>query len=371
MSMARQAVGPFGQRRQDGIVVQKARASARPNLEDVAAQAGVSRATVSRVVNGQTTVAPELRERVQRAIDQLGYVPNQAARSLMSRRNDTIALLASESDVRVFGDPFFSGVVRGITQEANRAGLQLVMLMAQTEADLERAKRYLRSDSIDAVMMISEHSVDDPIPPLLERLGIPYVIGGRPLQAGLAAVYVDNDNVFGGALAAQHLASLGRSVIGTVAGPADMSAGIDRLTGFKKGLGRAFRADRVERADFTQAGGEAATERLLERVPDLDGLFAASDLTALGALAALRRAGRRVPDDVALVGFDDNDFAATTDPPLTTVRQSPLLQGRTMVRLYLAQHRPDLVVEPDDLVPDVVGVDHVVLPVHLVVRESA
>lgn len=365
------AMSPTAHPGQGRTVTQQARGVARPNLEDVAGRAGVSRATVSRVVNGHASVAAELRERVERAIDDLGYVPNQAARSLMSRRKDAIALLASESDVRVFGDPFFSGVVRGITQEANRAGLQLVLLMAQSPDDLERAKRYLRSDSIDAVMMISEHSVDDPIPPLLERLGIPYVIGGRPLQAGLTPAYVDNDNVTGGALAARHLASLGRSVIGTVGGPADMSAGIDRLIGFQEGLGGAFRADLVERADFTQAGGEAATARLLDRVPDLDGLFAASDLTALGALAALRRYGRRVPEDVALVGFDDNDFAATTSPPLTTVRQSPALQGRTMVRLYLARHRTDIVLPPDDLVPNVEGVDHVVLPVHLIVRESA
>jgi DNA-binding LacI/PurR family transcriptional regulator len=172
-------------------------------------------------------------------------------------------------------------------------------------------------------------------------------------------------------MAARHLLSIGRSVIGTVAAPKDMSAGIDRLDGFKKGLGRSFRASRVERGDFTQRSGELATERLLERVPDLDGLFAASDLMALGAMTALRKAGRRVPEDVAVVGFDDNEFALTADPPLTTIRQDPILQGREMVRLYLAQHRPDIEVAPDDGVPDVRGMDHLVLPVSLVVRDSA
>ena len=132
-----------------------------------------------------------------------------------------------------------------------------------------------------------------------------------------------------------------------------------------------FREDLVETGDFTQLGGEAATERLLERVPDLDGLFTASDLMALGALAALRRAGRRVPEDVALVGFDDNEFAMTADPPLTTIRQDPLIMGRAMVRLYLAQHRPDIEVAPEEGIPDVSGVDHVILPVSLVVRDSA
>jgi DNA-binding LacI/PurR family transcriptional regulator len=150
-----------------------------------------------------------------------------------------------------------------------------------------------------------------------------------------------------------------------------MSAGIDRLAGFKKGLGRSFRARRVETSDFTQRGAEVATERLLERVPDLDGLFAASDLMALGAISALRRAGRRVPEDVAVVGFDDNEFALSTEPPLTTVHQNPVLQGREMVRLYLALHRPDLESAPEDGVPDVRGIDHLVLPVSLVQRESA
>jgi DNA-binding LacI/PurR family transcriptional regulator len=112
-------------------------------------------------------------------------------------------------------------------------------------------------------------------------------------------------------------------------------------------------------------------QRLLELAPDLDALFVASDLMALGALSALRRAGRRVPDDVALVGFDDNEFATTADPPLTTIRQDPMTQGRAMVRLYLARHRPGISVEPVDGIPDLSGLDHVILPVSLVVRESA
>ena len=344
---------------------------ARPNLEDVAARAGVSRATASRVVNGLATVDPALRVRVEKAIAELDYVPNFAARSLMTRRTDAIALLASEPDVRVFSDPYFSGIVRGISQEANKAGLQLVLLMAQTEDDLERVKRFLKAAPVDGVLLISEHAVDDPLPGMLERSRIPIVIGGRPIQPGLVAPYIDSDNVLGAKLAARHLVSIGRTVIGTAAAPQDMSAGIDRLAGFKQGLGRSFRARRVECGDFTQRGGEAATTRLLERVPDLDGLFAASDLMALGAMAALRRAGRRVPEDVAVVGFDDNEFALTADPPLTTIRQDPVLQGREMVRLYLALHRPDIELASEDGVPDVTGLDHLILPVRLVVRESA
>lgn len=343
----------------------------RANLEDVAAEAGVSRATVSRVVNGLASVAPELRERVEKAVEELGYVPNRAARSLMTRRSDSIALVALEPDVRVFGDPFFSRIVRGVSAEANRSGLQIVLMMAQSHEDLERVKRYLRSAPVDGVLLISEHQSEASLSVMLEEMGTPVVIGGRPLQAGISPLYVDNDNVAGARVAAQRLASIGRRVIGTISGPQDMTAGIDRLTGFREGLGALFDEARVEHGDFTRPGGEAAAERLLARVPDLDGLFAASDLTALGAIAALRRAGRRVPEDVAVVGFDDNDLAAVSDPPLTTVHQDPVLQGRTMLRMYLARHRPDIEVEALEGDPDVMASDHVVLPVHLVVRESA
>jgi DNA-binding LacI/PurR family transcriptional regulator len=321
-------------------------------------------------VNGQATVAEQLRQRVQVAIDELGYVPNQAARALMTRRSDAVALVASEPDTRVFGDPFFSGIIRGVSMETNRAGLQLVLLMAQGSEDLQRVKRFLRASPLDGVLLISGHD-EDGLPEELASLGTPYVIGGRPSRSTAAQSYVDSENVGGARCAAEHLRGAGRTRIATVTGPLDMPAGVDRLAGFRQGLGAAFDPEMVEPADFTQRGGEAATERLLARVPDIDGLFAASDLMALGALAALRRAGRRVPQDVALVGFDDNEFALTADPPLTTVRQEPILMGRTMVRLYLSTFRPDLRFDSEDGVPDVSGVDHVILPVSLMVRDSA
>ena len=342
----------------------------RPNLEQVAASAGVSRATVSRVVNGWTSVDPELRERVERAIVQLGYTPNAAARTLVTRRSDTIALVASEPDVRVFGDPFFGGIVRGVSQECMRAGLQMLLLMAQSFEDLERIEKYLRTAVVDGVLLISEHAENDPLPASLLRSGIPFVIGGRPLGPDPGARYVDNDNAGGAQLAGERLVGQGRTVIGSVAGPQDMAAGIDRLSGFRTALGRRFRARHVEPTDFTQQGGEHATNRLLERVPDLDGLFVASDLMAIGALRALARAGRTVPDDVAVVGFDDIEAAAFTEPALTTVRQETTLQGRAMVRMLLAQYRPDLVPAAEPGLPSLRQDDHLVLPVRLIVRDS-
>jgi len=351
-------------------MAQPAHRQDRVNLERVAESAGVSRATVSRVVNGWASVTPDLRERVERAIKELDYTPNLAARALVTRRSDTVALVASEPDARVFGDPFFAGIVRGVGQECMRAGLQMTLLMAQSADDLDRIETFLRTAPVDGVLLISEHAQHDPLPDALRRAGVPFVIGGRPFHDEPSVAYVDNDNVVGGRLAGERLIGQGRTSIGTVAGPQDMTAGIDRLAGFRSALGRRFRVGRVESADFTQQGGEAATARLLDRAPELDGLFVASDLMALGALRALSRAGRRVPEDVAVVGFDDIAAAAQSDPPLTTIRQETLLQGRAMVRLLLAQHRTDLVPEPDQSLPDLTGASHLVLPVRLVVRQS-
>lgn len=344
-------------------------ARTRPTLDEVARRAGVSRATVSRVVNGSTTVAPHLRAVVDEAVAELGYVPNQAARTLMTSRTDTIALVASEPDDRVFGDPFFSGIVRGVSQELSATGLQLLLMMAQSHDDRARIERYLLSRHVDGVLLISEHR-DDALPAHLLRAGIPVVVGGRPLHDDIAVPYVDNDNAAGAHLAARHLLATGRTRVATITGPRDMSAGLDRLHGFRTGLGRRFRAARVETGDFTRQGGAAAAARLLDRAPDVDAVFAASDLMALGALTVLRRLGRRVPDDVALVGFDDIPDAALADPPLTTLRQHTVDQGRLMVRVLLAGVRPELLSGGPGL-PAGSGPDRVVLPVELVVRDSA
>jgi DNA-binding LacI/PurR family transcriptional regulator len=351
--------------------VDQAPGSGRPNLEQVAAVAGVSRATVSRVVNGQETVAPDLRDRVQRAVSELGYVPNRAARSLVTRRTDTVALVVSESEDRLFGDPFFSDIVRGASQELVEAGIQMALMLAHNAAALERIERYLRSSPIDGVLLISQHADRDPLPRALAAAGIPVVIGGRPLRPDDTIGYIDNDNVGGGRLAGRHLVERGRSVIGTVAGPKDMAAGMDRLRGFRSILGPRLSADRVEHGDFTTAGGERATARLLDRVPDLDGVFVASDLMAIGALKALRQHGRRVPEDVAVVGFDDIPMAAFAEPALTTVKQQAVLQGRLMARLLLVKARGEQALRPAGDLPRVEGLDHLVLPTVLVVRDSS
>ncbi len=343
--------------------------SLRPTLEQVADHAGVSRATVSRVVNGSPTVDPALAARVADSIRALDYVPNQAARSLMTGRAGMVALVVAESDTRVFGDPFFSGIVRGVTQELSRAGMQLILAMAHDGTETARIQQFLMGGHVDGVLFISEHSHAD-FASQVAASGVPLVVGGRPLSPSPGLRFVDNDNIGGARLAARHLMSLGRERIGSITGPTDMSAGIDRLEGFSAELGSLYDAGRVEAGEFTSESGAAAAAALLDRHPDLDGLFVASDLMALGAIQAIRRTGRRVPQDVAVVGFDDIPLAAVADPPLTTIRQHTVEQGRLMVRLLLT----DLDGEPLGAGPEAeVDADgrRVSLPVELVVRESA
>jgi len=341
----------------------------RPTLEAVAARAGVSRATVSRVVNGAVTVDPHLVEIVTRAVAELGYVPNHAARALVTARTDIVALVASEPDHRVFGDPFFSAIVRGVSHALTAADVRLMLLMTQTPRDLEHTERYLLSGHVDGALLVSQHGRDS-VPATLARAGLPFVTGGRPMRSDVAAPYVDNDNSGGARRAAEHLLALGRTRVGTVTGPSDMSAGVDRRRGFTEGLGARFDPRLAEPGDFTQDGGAAATRRLLERAPDLDALFVANDLMAFGALGALRQAGRQVPGDVAVIGFDDIDLAAAADPALTTVRQRTVEQGSTMAALLLSLlGRGEA---PPGVVPDAAtGAPSVVLPVELILRHSA
>jgi DNA-binding LacI/PurR family transcriptional regulator len=312
--------------------VDKGRAAT--TLEAVARDAGVSRATVSRVVNGSPKVSPEVRRTVERAIDRLGYVPNLAARQLVTRRSDSIGVVITEPTSQLFNDPFFPRLLRGISAELSARELQLVLLMPQNGADEERLERYLMSGHVDGVILVSLHA-NDPLPGDLHARGIPFVIGGRP-AGDVAASYVDVDNRDGARSAVRHLTALGRRRIATITGPTDMSVGIDRLEGYRDALAEAgLVADPSleANADFTYEGGLAAMRRLLESRPDLDAVFAASDHLAAGALGAIRSSGRSVPGDVALVGFDDSAIAEATDPPLTSVRQPIEDMGGELVRL--------------------------------------
>jgi DNA-binding LacI/PurR family transcriptional regulator len=310
----------------------------RPTLEEVAARAGVGRGTASRVINGSTHVSERSRLAVEAAIAELRYVPNAAARTLKTRRTDAIALVIAESEDRIFGEPFFAGVVRGISKAASSAGKQLVLLLSQAGSRSTQLERYLTPHHVDGVLLLSLHD-DDLLPEVVRARSLPMVVGGRGAESAGAA-WVDVDNERGGALAAELLVGTGCREIATITGPLDMAAGRDRFLGFRTALdaaGRPLVDDLVACGDFSHASGSRAMAELLRRRPGLDAVFCANDPMAAAAMQVIRAAGRRIPDDVSVVGFDDSPLALTTRPPLTTVRQPPEEMGRVMVELLLRQ----------------------------------
>lgn len=330
-------------------------------LDEVARVAGVSRATVSRVVNGSTKVSADVRRTVEKAIDRLGYVPNRAARSLVTRKSDSIAVVITEPTSRLFNDPFFPRLVRGISAALSVRDLQLVLLMPNDEVDEQRTVRYLTAGHVDGVILVSLHG-NDPLPDQLATRRIPSVVLGRPPR-GVDIDYVDADNRDGGRRATAHLVERGRRRIATITGPRDMVAGIDRLAGYRDALADAgipVDDGLIATGDFTQPGGEAAMARLMADSPDLDAVFCASDLMAVAAMGVLQAAGRRVPDDVAVVGYDDSPIATTTRPELTSVRQPIEEMGREMVHLLAGG------IEHNGRVPR-----HIVLATELIARASS
>ena len=204
-------------------------------LEEVAAAAGVSRATVSRVVNGLDRVSPETRQSVLRAVDRLGYTPNRVARSLATRRTDSVALVIPEPATKLFGDPFFPRLVVGIGEVLSAADKQLVLLAPQSKDDEDRLERYLLAAQVDGVLLVSLHG-NNPLPEHLSQRGVPLVVGGRPHGQGIS--YVDVDNVQGAMSAVRHLLASGRRQIATITGPLDMAGAADRLEGYRRALQR-------------------------------------------------------------------------------------------------------------------------------------
>ena len=333
-----------------------------PTLEEVARAAGVSRATASRVINGSPAVGIEARQAVERAIAESGYVPNRAARSLRTRRSDSIGVVIAEPTGRIFGDPFFAEVLRGISAGLTARQLHLVLVMSQSPEEEHWAERYLTSGGhVDGVILFSLHG-DDPLPGRLQSHGIPVVVGGEP-PPGSRVSYVDNDNRGGAIAAVRHLIDQGRTTIATITGPLDMPAGVTRRLAYRDALlaaGRALDLDLEESGGFTHEGGQRSMEILLQRRPDIDAVFAASDLMASGALSALYAAGRRVPEDVAVVGFDDSIIALSTRPALSSVHQSMDVMGRELVNVLL-----QTVESPDRVVR------RLVLETELIVRQSS
>lgn len=330
-------------------------------LEEVARVAGVSRATVSRVVNDSPRVSPDVRLSVQAAIEQLGYSPNRAARSLVTRRSESVAVVITQPAGQVFTDPFFPRLLRGISSTLTARDRQLVLMMPESPEDERRVGDYLTAGHVDGALLVSLHE-NDRLPARLTAAGVPIVLVGRPPK-GSRVSYVDADNRQGAQQAVAHLIGGGRRVIGTITGVLDTAPGIDRRQGYRDALAEAgLKADRTLEAagNFTSEGAAAAMAHLLACHPDIDAVFAASDHMAASALSVLTASGRQVPGDVAIVGFDDMAVALSTSPQLTSVRQPIEEMGHEMARLLVEA------VDASDPVPR-----RVILATELIQRASS
>ncbi len=330
----------------------------RLNLEEIGRLAGVSRSTVSRVVNGAPNVSPEVKARVEEVIAETGYRPHAAARSLASRRTGVVGLVIPSAVETLFDDPYFGRLILGISRATTELDTTLSLFLFQAESD-ERAisSRVVTPGLVDGVIVTATRMGDPLVDHLLDA-GMPFVIVGRP-DDGRPVHSVDVDNRGGARIAAEHLAGLGYRRIGMVAAPSNTTAGVDRRAGFLEGLADAGLAvdDRLFEGDWTEASGREAMERMLPERPDA--VFVASDRMAVGALRAIRDAGLRCPDDVAVVSFDGIIPSDQTMPRLTSVAQPVQEAGDRAARML------------HDLIEgDLAAPEQVVFPTELVVRES-
>ncbi|MER5713990.1 LacI family DNA-binding transcriptional regulator [Streptomyces sp. NPDC002132] len=328
-----------------------------PTLDEVAARAGVSRSVASRVLNKAPHVSPSKREAVERAVRQLGYVAHPIARALARRQTGAAALVVSGEDPSIFADPFFAQVIVGASQALEEADLHLMLCLAASERGRKRVEELLRSRGADGVMLMALRE-GDPLAAAAEEAEMPVVFGGRPVDS-VPRWYVDVDNVGGARAATEYLISLGRTCVAAICGRLDTETGRARYRGYRDAL-LAAGLDPLppQEGDFTEPSGAAAMDVLLADVPGLDAVFAANDNMAAGALRRLRAAGRAVPADVAVVGFDDLTVAQVADPPLTTVHQPVAALGREMARMLVT------VIDGQDPTP-------LILPTRLVTRSSA
>jgi DNA-binding LacI/PurR family transcriptional regulator len=312
-----------------------------PTVEDVARVAGVSRASVSRVVNGKPGVAEYIVEAVRQAVAETRYVPNTAARSLVTRQSGSVAIVVSGAGVDheaspedVYGDPFFGRLSSAIVRALAQRELHPVLMLAESDPERDRVEAFLGRNGADGALLIST-APQDPLPGLLADAGHPVVVFSRPSD-GVRADWVDVAHRQGAALAAERLVARGARRVAVISGPLAVPAAAERLSGFLEAMSRhGHTYVPVLSGTFTVESGETAMRELLVQHPELDGVFAANDLMAIGALHALADAGRRVPDDVAVIGFDDAAPARYARPALTTVRQPLEDMGAAMADLLV------------------------------------
>jgi DNA-binding LacI/PurR family transcriptional regulator len=324
-------------------------------LDDLAALSGVSRATVSRVINGGS-VSEATRDRVMAVLERTGYRPNLAARTLASGRSGVVGVVMHVESRELFQDPYFSQLLQGMTDALSDTATGMMLWLGNRSKE-ETLHQILGMGLLQGVI-VTAYNLEDPLVDGLLRSSLPTVLVGHR-RADRSASYVDVDHVQAADSVTSHLVDAGRRTIGHITGRRGTVAGEDRITGYERAMARAGlpTGGLVVDGDFRKASGASGAFELLDR--GVDAIFCANDATAAGALESLRDRGMRVPDDVALAGFDDLEFAAVMDPPLTTVRQGIRAQGTEA-----AHTLSRLLDDPDG------GPRRVILPTELIIRRS-
>ncbi len=332
---------------------------AKLTLSEIGRRANVSSATVSRVINGYPHIRPEIRERVQKIIDETGYRPNQMARALASNNTNIVGLFVPNVVEFIFADPYLSALIPGVSLACNAHESTLALFLYHSKEEGQQQLRRILSSSIVEGLIITADCSDTEFMPLLFENDVPFVLMGRPSRFSDRVSFVDYDNIGGAYAAVKHLLQLGRRRIAIITNELNTAAE-DRTAGYLRALEEwGIEPDPALRAegDFTERGGYLPMKQLLEQHPDA--VFSASDTMAVGALRAIREAGLSVPDDIAITSFDDLPSASTANPPLTTAHQSPEKQGELAVNTLL-----DIVKHGAD------PVQHIILPTELIIRES-
>jgi LacI family transcriptional regulator len=329
----------------------------RTTISDVAKEAGVSTMTVSRVLNGRGEISQETRERVQQVIDNLGYRPSSVARNLKTQRTHTIGLIVPD-----ITNPFFPEVVRGAEDQASEEGFAIILCNTIRNGDRERkALELLQDKRVDGLISCSSSLPDEELIPLLKQQEA-VVLFDRIVDKAIAGS-VRIDDVYGGISATNHLLKIGRRSLGLLAGPKYYGGSERRRYGFRAALElQGMHVDPKQEIDCEpdEQGGYDATKILFQRHQKLDGIFCFNDLVALGTLCALGELGAAVPDQVAVIGFDDLRLASLATPQLTTLHVDKLDLGRSMVRVLLERIRGDIQIE-----------DECIIRPKLIIRESA
>ncbi len=330
----------------------------RATIHDVAAVAGISRGTVSRVLNGQRYVSEQAREAVEAAVAEVGYVRNAAARNLVTQQSRAVALIVHEPHSLVLEDPNIGNILLGTNAVLSSADYQMVTLILDSKRDSDRVAEYLRGGFVDGAIILSARA-GDPIAVAVAELRLPSSFVGHPTNIP-DLPYIGIDNFGAARQITQRLVATGRTRVAMIAAGLDRDSGQDRLSGFAEALGDQYDPNLVSRHSlYSYAAGREGMTELLRREPGLDGVFAASDAIAAGAMDVLREAGRSVPRDVGIVGFDDSSWALRCSPRLSTVRQPSETLGRRAAEQVLSQLRGE---EP---------VANLMLETEVVWRESA